>query len=1020
MQIIGLIAQDWTPEKVLGKLLKPYLFFIKLKKFIFCTLLLLSFLSVETVRAALSPVKSTVVINSLTVNGPALNNGDNYGFAAAPLGDLDGDSVPDIVVGAWANDTGGTNRGAVYISFLNSDGSVKSTVPINSLTANGPVLSDSDGYGISVNSLGDLDGDGVTDIIVGTWASDVGGLDRGAVHIHFLNTDGSVKSTVQINGLTPNGPVLNNSDIYGVAVSKVGDLDGDGVTEIMVGALRDDTGGTNRGAVYIHFMNSNGSVKSTTKITSLTSNGPTLINNNEYGRSLNELGDLDGDGIPDIAVSTDTDGVGSRGAVYIHFLKADGSVKSTSKINTLTVNGPILNDNDRYGLQVASLGDLDGDGVKDLGVGAYLDDAGGTNRGTLHIHLMNSNGSVKSTREINSLTVGGPFLNDNDSYGTSVASLGDLDKDGISDIAVGAYASDAGGLNRGAVHIHLTNSFVMPPAPIVLTPPAGSTVYNNQTPTFTGTGTTPGNDIIIKDGATLIGTGKVLPGGSWSVTSSVTLPYAPYSFSVYESSVLDGPAVLHGLNLVADLSPPVTPVTAPDLKAASDLGISSSDDLTSDNTPDFDIACSEISSTIRLYSDNPAAGTLIGTHVCTSVGTESLTSASLPDGIHNVSYSEEDPAGNVSGFSPALAISIDTVPPAPISVISVGGSAVSPYYTTDTTPDVVLNTVIGDTVTIVGFSCVPTPAVGASVTCTSSSVYSSSPQTISIAVTDSAGNGPTTGSVIFNINFPSQGGGSGWYNPAPVLPASQESVAVKKDGEVSVLPKEPQSSVSCLKQNKNPEPFSDIGDHFARNAIMILSKTMSDFSSITEGYVGKGGEKIFKPDQWITRAEFLKMAMLSNCMTVNKWLLKGDKISSDSSQKQPSKLFRDIALDSEAWYVNYVYSGLEAGIVNGELDGNFYPDRPITRAEAVKILVNIQQLIKGNYAGSNYFSDIFSDDWYFKFVSAGKENNLIYGYNEDGKNVFRPLNNITRGETALILVRIFDLRDFLVFKEKKD
>ena len=102
---------------------------------------------------------------------------------------------------------------------------------------------------------------------------------------------------------------------------------------------------------------------------------------------------------------------------------------------------------------MASLGDLDGDGVTDLAVGANYDDTGGTSRGAVHVLFLNANGTVKSSQKIASGTGGGPTLANDDRFGSSVASLGDLDGDGVTDLAVGANFDDTGGTNRGAVHV---------------------------------------------------------------------------------------------------------------------------------------------------------------------------------------------------------------------------------------------------------------------------------------------------------------------------------------------------------------------------------------------------------------------------------------------------------------------------------------------------------------------------------------------------------------------------------------
>ncbi len=401
----------------------------------------------------------TQKIASNTNGGPPLTNADDFGSAVAALGDLDGDGVNDLAVGSRYDNTGSTDRGAVYVLFMNANGSVKSNVKIASDTGGGPTLATNDFFGSSLASLGDLDGDGVTDLAVGTVGDNTGGTNRGAVYVLLLNADGTVKSNVKIASGTNGGPTLVNSDYFGRSVASLGDLDGDGVADLAVGANRDDTEGTNRGAVYVLLLNSSGTVKNSLKIASGLNGGPALENGDYFGVSVASLGDLNGDGVTDLAVGANRDDTGGtdRGAVHVLFMQADGTVQSSVKIASDFNGGPPLGDADEFGRAVASLGDLDGDGLTDLASGAFRDDTGGTNRGAMHVLFMNSNGSVKRSIKFASGISESPTLADNDQFGIALAPVGDLNGDGVIDLAIGANGDDTEGSGRGAVQVLFLN-----------------------------------------------------------------------------------------------------------------------------------------------------------------------------------------------------------------------------------------------------------------------------------------------------------------------------------------------------------------------------------------------------------------------------------------------------------------------------------------------------------------------------------------------------------------------------------
>lgn len=348
-------------------------------------------LFLDTTGQVQNRVKLTQGLNGFT---GSLQDNDHFGSAVAAIGDLDGDGIPDMAVGAPGDDDNGSNRGAVWIVFLNADGSVHYQQKISDLSGGlAPGLKDNDQFGEAVASAGDLNGDGIPDLVVGSSGCDDGGTDRGAVYILFMNRDGTVQSQQKVSATTGNftGP-LHDSDHFGRAVTGIGDLDGDSIPDIVVGASGDDTGGSNRGAVWVLFMQRDGTVKAEQKISQLDGQFDQLLNDGDsFGSALADVGDLNGNGHDELAVGANHNGDGgpARGAVYVLFLKTTGEVISSSRISQNAGNFPdTLSDGEQFGDAVTGLGDLDGDGNLDMSVGANLDDDGGTDRGAVWVLFM--------------------------------------------------------------------------------------------------------------------------------------------------------------------------------------------------------------------------------------------------------------------------------------------------------------------------------------------------------------------------------------------------------------------------------------------------------------------------------------------------------------------------------------------------------------------------------------------------------------------------------------------------------
>jgi hypothetical protein len=321
----------------------------------------------------------------------ALANGDQFGSAVASLGDLNGDGNDDLAVGAAGDDTGGANKGAVWILFLAADGTVLSETKIASgtggFTGN---VSKGDGFGVSLANLGDLDGDGTVDLAVGADRDDGGGANRGGVWILFLATDGRVSGQAWIgSGGGGFSGLLDDGDRFGISLAHPGPGAGNPAM-LAVGALGDDDGGPNRGAVWILFLDATGSVTGHRKLGQ--GSGVPLMNGDGFGSSVAFPGDVDDDGTGDLAVGAlfDDDGGPDRGAVHVLFLRQDGTMRAGGvKISSTSgsFQGTLVDD-DRFGSSIAALGDLDQDGFEDIAVGAYHDDTGGADRGATWVTIL--------------------------------------------------------------------------------------------------------------------------------------------------------------------------------------------------------------------------------------------------------------------------------------------------------------------------------------------------------------------------------------------------------------------------------------------------------------------------------------------------------------------------------------------------------------------------------------------------------------------------------------------------------
>ncbi|MDB4594150.1 FG-GAP-like repeat-containing protein, partial [Paracoccaceae bacterium] len=389
------------------------------------------------------------------ING--IDGSDNSGYSVSNAGDVNGDGLGDLIVGARSADpNGNSSAGESYVVFGKSNGTAIELSDVAAGTGgfviNGIDASDQSGY--SVSNAGDVNGDGLDDLIVGARYADPNGTNSGASYVVFGKSGGAQieLSEIQKNsndqGFVINGWYLN--DYSGVSVSAAGDVNGDGLDDLIVGAFRDDPNGTDSGASYVIFGKSDGnSVELGQMATRFNSSGFAIngeITSDGSGYSVSGAGDVNGDGLSDLIIGS------LENKSYVVFGKQSLTEVELSQLSSNSHSGGfIINAVDAYdgsGYSVSGAGDVNGDGLDDLLIGAYGGDPNGNSlSGESYVVFGKANGTAI---ELSNVTAGtGGFvingIDTNDYSGYSVSSAGDVNGDDLDDLIVGAYGADPNG-----------------------------------------------------------------------------------------------------------------------------------------------------------------------------------------------------------------------------------------------------------------------------------------------------------------------------------------------------------------------------------------------------------------------------------------------------------------------------------------------------------------------------------------------------------------------------------------------
>lgn len=397
-------------------------------------------------------------------------SGDGAGVSVSAAGDVNGDGLGDVIVGANRADTNGSDSGASYVVFGKS---TVETVELARLEAgeaigfviNGAVDGDYSGYAVS--GAGDVNGDGLDDVIVGAYRADTNGSDSGTSYVVFGKATSTQIELSQLGSGSSDGFIINGAgagDYAGYSVSGSGDVNGDGLSDVVIGANRASPHGGRSGSSYIVFGKSSSSVVELSQLESGGQGGFVIngTNSEDYsGNSVALAGDINGDGLDDVIVGAhraDPNGSDS-GASYVVFGKTTNIQVELSQLETGSSGGFVINgagSGDYAGYSVSGLGDINGDGLNDLVVGAYQADPNGSSSGTGYVIYGKSTNSAIELSLIESSGIGGFALhgaNFADRLGRSVSTAGDINGDGLPDMILGAYNADPNGNDSGAAYL---------------------------------------------------------------------------------------------------------------------------------------------------------------------------------------------------------------------------------------------------------------------------------------------------------------------------------------------------------------------------------------------------------------------------------------------------------------------------------------------------------------------------------------------------------------------------------------